>query len=168
MESKFIQTNSLHMHYLESGSGAPVIAIHGWPETSREYTLVAPHLGENIRLLAPDTRGHGQTEAPENGYDRATLAQDIIDFMDALDIEKCPIIAHDWGGIIATKLALDHGERVERLCLMDTICTGWPVFVQYFYWFMDGDRAEKIFRRSRQRFCAFNCGWLQHQPTTAP
>ena len=142
------------MHYLETGSetGTPVIALHGWPETSHEYTLVAPLLGDNIRLIAPDTRGHGDTEAPESGYDRVTLAQDIVDFMDAHEIEKCPVIAHDWGGIIACKLALDHGDRVERLVMMDTICTGWPEFVQYYYWFMDGDRAERFFTERAQDF----------------
>ncbi len=140
------------MHYLESGEGSPVIAIHGWPETSREWTEVAGHVGDGVRLLAPDTRGHGQTEAPPTGYDRARLAQDIVDFMDALEIKSCPVIAHDWGGIIAVKLALDHGDRVERLCLMDTICTGWPKFVQYYYWFMDGDRAERFFARHGRDF----------------
>ena len=40
---------------------------------------------------------------------------------------------------------MDHGERVERLVMMDTICTGWPLFSHYVYWFMDGDRAERFF-----------------------
>lgn len=140
------------MHYLESGQGDPVICIHGWPETSHEWTRIAPLLQNDMRLLAPDTRGHGRTAAPESGYDRAQLARDIVEFMDALEIDKCPIVAHDWGGIIAVKLALDHGERVERLCLMDTICTGWPMFVQYYYWFMDGNRAETFFAEYSQEF----------------
>ena len=96
------------MHYLESGSGRPVIAIHGWPETSHEWGRVASHLDAGVRLLAPDTRGHGRTAAPQSGYDRAQLALDIVHFMDALHIDACPVIAHDWGGIIACKLALDH------------------------------------------------------------
>lgn len=154
MKSKFIDTPALRMHYLEQGEGSPVIAIHGWPETSREWTEVAGDLAGDWRVLAPDTRGHGATEAPPDGYDRARLAMDIVDFMDALGIERCPIVAHDWGGIIAVKLALDHGERVERLCLLDTICTGWPVFVQYYYWFMDGDRAERFLSTRARDFIA--------------
>ncbi len=158
MKSKFINTPALRMHFLEEGKGSPVIAIHGWPETSREWTAVAGDLAGNWRVLAPDTRGHGDTEAPPDGYDRARLALDIVDFMDALNVERCPIIAHDWGGIIAVKLALDHGERVERLCLLDTICTGWPKFVQYFYWFMDGDRAERFFGARARDFIASTVG----------
>ena len=157
MESRFVDAAGLRMHYLESGSGRPVIAIHGWPETSHEWVRVASHLS-GIRLLAPDTRGHGKTAAPVSGYDRAQLALDIVRFMDALRIDKCPVIAHDWGGIIACKLALDHPDRVERLCMMDTICTGWPVFVQYYYWFMDGDRAERFFAKHSRSFIDFLIG----------
>jgi pimeloyl-ACP methyl ester carboxylesterase len=146
------------MHYLEAGRGRPVIAIHGWPETSHEWVRIAPLLGGHCRLLAPDTRGHGRTAAPASGYDRAQLALDVVRFMDALDIDRCPVIAHDWGGIIATKLALDHPDRVERLCLMDTICTGWPKFVQYYYWFMDGDRAERFFAKYGRAFIDFLVG----------
>ena len=152
MESRFVSAAGLRMHYLEHGTGKPVIAIHGWPETCHEWRRVAPLLGSEYRILAPDTRGHGQTEAPPDGYDRAQLARDIVAFMDAHGIDRCPVVAHDWGGIIAVKLALDHGERVERLCLLDTICTGWPTFVQYYYWFMDGDRAERFFAGNAEAF----------------
>jgi pimeloyl-ACP methyl ester carboxylesterase len=159
MESRYVDAAGLRMHYLDGGgAGRPLIAIHGWPETSHEWTRIAPHLAASGRLLAVDTRGHGQTAAPANGYDRAQLARDIVAFMDALGIERCPVIAHDWGGIIACKLALDHPDRVERLCLMDTICTGWPVFVQYYYWFMDDDRAERFFAKYAREFIAFLIG----------
>ena len=158
MESRFVNAAGLRMHYLEHGSGQPVIAIHGWPETCHEWRRVAPLLGPDYRVLAPDTRGHGQTEAPPDGYDRAQLAGDIVAFMDALGIDRCPVVAHDWGGIIAVKLALEHGDRVERLCLLDTICTGWPTFVQYYYWFMDGDRAERFFAERAEPFIRFVVG----------
>lgn len=159
MESRYVDAAGLRMHYLDGGGSArPVIAIHGWPETSHEWVRIAPHLARSCRLLAVDTRGHGKTAAPANGYDRAQLARDIVAFMDALDIERCPVIAHDWGGIIACKLALDHPDRVERLCMMDTICTGWPVFVQYYYWFMDDDRAERFFAKYSRQFIEFLIG----------
>jgi pimeloyl-ACP methyl ester carboxylesterase len=159
MESRYVDAAGLRMHYLDGGGHArPLIAIHGWPETSHEWVRMAPHLASSGRLLAVDTRGHGKTAAPAGGYDRAQLARDIVAFMDALGIERCPVIAHDWGGIIACKLALDHADRVERLCLMDTISTGWPVFVQYYYWFMDGDRAERFFSKHAREFIAFLIG----------
>ena len=152
MIGKFVDAGGLRMHYLELGAGAPVICLHGWPETCREWVSVAERLAPHHRVLAPDTRGHGDTAAPDGGYDRARLARDILCFMDALGIDQCPVVGHDWGGIIAVKLALDHGERVSRLGLLDTICTGWPTFVHYFYWFMDGDRAERFFATRAKDF----------------
>ena len=155
MKSKFVNTSALRMHYLEQGEGSPVIAIHGWPETSLEWVGVAGELAGDWRVLAPDTRGHGDTEAPPDGYDRARhWPRTSLTSWTRSDIERCPIVAHDWGGIIAVKLALDHGERVERLCLLDTICTGWPVFSQYVYWFMDGDRVERFFSTRARDFIA--------------
>ena len=63
------------------------------------------------------------------------------------------------------KLALEHGDRVERLCLLDTICTGWPVFVQYYYWFMDSDRAERFFASQAEPFIGSIIGG---QPMSLP
>ena len=145
MKSRRVQTAGINLHVLEQGTGKPVIALHGFPESSHEWRGVANELADEWRVIAPDTRGHGQSEVTEEGYTRAHFAQDVVDLMDALEIERCPVIAHDWGGIIAVKLALDHGERVERLCLLDTLCTGFPAWANYYYWFMDGDRAEKFF-----------------------
>ena len=158
MIGEFVDAGGLRMHYLEHGTGAPVICIHGWPETCREWVDVAERLAPHHRVLALDTRGHGDTAAPDEGYDRARLARDIVCFMDAMGIDQCPVIAHDWGGIIAVKLALDHGGRVSRLALLDTICTGWPTFVHYFYWFMDGDRAERFFATRAKDFIRSTIG----------
>lgn len=152
MNAQFVTAGNLRMHYLEAGDGPPVICIHGWPESAAEWLGVGERLSPQYRILAPDTRGHGRTAAPEQGYDRAQLARDIVNFMDALGIDQCPVIGHDWGGIIAVKLALDHGERVSKLALLDTICTGWFSFVQYYYWFMDGDRAERFFATRARDF----------------
>jgi pimeloyl-ACP methyl ester carboxylesterase len=152
MQSRYLEAGGLRIHYRMLGSGSPLICLHGWPETSHEWERIAPMLATRYRVIAPDTRGHGQTEAPGGGYDRAQLARDVVMLMDALGIERAPVLAHDWGGIIACKLALDHGSRVERLVMMDTICTGWPTFVTYFYWFFDGDRAERFFARYGRAF----------------
>ncbi len=149
-----VMAGALRIHYREWGDGEPVILLHGWPETSHEWRHVGPVLAADSRwrVLAPDTRGHGQTEAPPSGYTRAELADDIVAFMTALGIERAPIIAHDWGGIIAFKIAVDHGDRVARLALLDTITTGWPTFVDYYYWFMVPGLAERFFRDHSDSF----------------
>jgi pimeloyl-ACP methyl ester carboxylesterase len=149
-----VRVGDIDVHYRSWGSGRPIVALHGWPETSYEWRQVGPLLAAagNWQVLAPDTRGHGQTSAPPSGYTRGELAADVVGFMDALGIERAPVVAHDWGGIIAFKVAVDHGDRVERLALLDTITTGWPCFVDYFYWFMVPGLPERFFTQHAENF----------------
>jgi len=152
------------MHYYHAGKGEPVILIHGFPETAYEWRSQLPALGERFEVFAIDTRGHGKTEKPKTGYTRADLAQDIVNFMDALHLETARVVAHDWGGIIAVKLVLDHGQRISRLALMDTICTGWPVSTNYYFWFQSPGLAEQFFPRYGQQFIEMLIGGSANLP----
>jgi pimeloyl-ACP methyl ester carboxylesterase len=165
-----IQVGDLEVHYREWGDGVPLIALHGWPETSYEWRDVGPRLaaGGPWRVIAPDTRGHGRTTATADGYSRAQLARDVVDLMDALGIDAAPVVAHDWGGIIAFKLAVDHPHRVTKLALLDTITTGWPQFVDYYYWFMVPGLAERFFAEHAEDFIRTIIGRPPQRPLPAP
>jgi pimeloyl-ACP methyl ester carboxylesterase len=154
MESRFAQAGDLRMHYLRHGEGEPVVLIHGFPQTSHAWRRMMPLLGDRFTLHAIDTRGHGLTDKPDApaGYTRESLARDVVAFIDAMGWEAVNVVAHDWGGIIASKLALDFGDRVKRLALLDTITTGWPRFVEYYYWFMSPGRADRFFRDEERSF----------------
>lgn len=151
MESIYLNAGGLRMHALHEGSGEPVIFLHGFPETSREWLRVLPQLSSHFDCYAPDTRGHGKTDKPVGSYSRGTLAADVARFMDAIGVEKAAIVAHDWGGIIASKFVLDWPERVTKAALLDTLCTGWPAFVDYYYWFMT-DLPEAFFAKQSRGF----------------
>jgi pimeloyl-ACP methyl ester carboxylesterase len=148
MESLYAQAGDIRMHYLKEGSGEPVVMIHGFPETSHEWTRVMPLLADAFTMYAIDTRGHGKTDKLSDpaGYTRMQLARDVVNFIDAMRWPKVKVVAHDWGGIIAAKASLEFGDRIERLALLDTITTGWPTFVEYYYWFMSAGRADEFFR----------------------
>jgi pimeloyl-ACP methyl ester carboxylesterase len=154
MESLYAQAGDLRMHYLKDGAGEPVVLIHGFPQTSHEWTRVMPLLSDRFALHAVDTRGHGRTDKPADasGYTRMALATDIVRFIDAMGWDKVNVVAHDWGGIIASKLSLEYGDRIKRLALLDTITTGWPRFVEYYYWFMAPGRADRFFREHGRSF----------------
>ncbi|MDA1077056.1 MAG: alpha/beta fold hydrolase [Proteobacteria bacterium] len=145
MQSNFIQTRDLRMHYLQVGTGEPLIFIHGFPETSFEWRHQLEHFGKRYACFAPDTRGYGQTDKPGIRCTRTLLAQDIVNFMDALGLEKAAVVAHDWGGIIAFKLAIDWPERVTRLALLDTLCTVWIPMGVHGYWFKAAPHPEELF-----------------------
>ena len=152
MQSNFIQTRDLRMHYLQAGTGDPLIFIHGFPETSYEWRHQLAYFSQSYACFAPDTRGYGQTDKPGIRCTRQLLAQDIVNFMDALGLESAHIVAHDWGGIIAFKLAIDWPERVSRLALLDTLCTVWVPMGVHGYWFKAAPHPEELFANHHDGF----------------
>ena len=150
--SNLIQTRDLRMHYLQKGSGDPVIFIHGFPETSHEWRFQLDALSDTYACFAPDTRGFGKTDKPGVRVTRALLAQDIINFMDALGIEKAAVVGHDWGGIISFKVAIEWPERVTRLAQLDTLCTVWSPGGVHGYWFKAEPYPEEFFAAHHRGF----------------
>lgn len=152
LSGHLVQTADLRMHYLQRGTGDPVVLIHGFPETSYSWRHQLAALSEHYAVFAPDTRGFGQTDKPGTRVTRQILAQDVINFMDALGIERTAIVGHDWGGIIAFKLAIDWPHRVTRLALLDTLCTVWPRLAQHGYWFKAEPYPEEFFAKYHRGF----------------
>jgi len=140
------------MLYIQHGAGEPVIFIHGFPETSYEWRHQMAELGEDYACFAPDTRGFGQTDKPGIRISRHLLASDIVNFMDALGIERAAVVGHDWGGIIAFKLAIDWPHRVSRLALLDTLCTVWSPGGVHGYWFKAAPYPEEFFAQHHRSF----------------
>jgi pimeloyl-ACP methyl ester carboxylesterase len=152
MKSSYVQAGDIRMHYLQQGTGDPVLLIHGFPETSFEWRKQFPVLSERYAVFAPDTRGFGKTDKPAGRYSRRLLGGDIIRFMDAVGIEKAAVVGHDWGGIIAFKVAIDWPERVTRLALLDTLCTVWAPGAVHGYWFKAKPLPERFFARYHRQF----------------
>ncbi len=118
-----VRVNDLKMHYVEAGKGPPVLLLHGFPETWYCWRHQIPELSERYRLIVPDLRGYGETEKPADGYDKRTMANDIIALMQHCGVSKAAIVGHDRGARVATRLAKDHPDAVDRLVVMDNIPT---------------------------------------------
>ena len=104
----------LSMHVVEAGSGMPVLLLHGFPESSREFSAVMADLSRSARVIAPDLRGAGETDAPAKGYDVDTLIADVIALLDALGLDRVALVAHDWSALIGFELCLRHPDRVSH------------------------------------------------------
>jgi pimeloyl-ACP methyl ester carboxylesterase len=76
-------------------------------------------LGEDHRVLVPDLRGFGRSDAPDGDYSKHALAADVLALLDREGIERAAVVGHDWGGWIAWLLALEHPGRVERFVSLD-------------------------------------------------
>jgi pimeloyl-ACP methyl ester carboxylesterase len=125
VEHRFVDVDGLRVHVAEAGDGPPVLLLHGWPQHWYMWRGVIERLAPQFRLIAPDLRGFGWTEAPGDGYDADTFAADQVALLDALEIESASVIGHDWGGWTAFLLGLDYPERIERM----VICNAphpWP------------------------------------------
>ncbi len=117
-----IQSNGIRMRVAEMGDTGPlVIMAHGWPESwyswRHQITAVA---NAGYRVVAPDMRGYGMTDAPPQveDYDIVNLAADMVGIVDAYGDEKAIIIGHDWGSIVAWNSVLLHPDRFSALVAM--------------------------------------------------
>jgi pimeloyl-ACP methyl ester carboxylesterase len=115
VEHRYAVVDGFRMHYAEAGAGEPVILQHGWPQHWWAWRNQIPALAERYRVIVPDLRGYGWSEAPRGGYEKARFAQDVIALMDQLGIETARFAGHDWGAVAAYLLGLRHPERFERL-----------------------------------------------------
>jgi pimeloyl-ACP methyl ester carboxylesterase len=125
VEHRFVQAGGLRMHVAEAGEGEPMLLLHGWPQHWYAWRKVIPQLAPHVRVICPDFRGFGWSDVPDGGYDRETMARDVLALMDALDLQSVRLVGHDWGGWIGFLLALGHPERFER-CLALGIVPPWP------------------------------------------
>jgi haloacetate dehalogenase len=118
-----IRANGIRHHYAEAGEGAPIILLHGFPETSYAWRHQIPVLAKTYRVIAPDLRGYGETEKPASGYDKRTMANDVRELMRALDLPRIALVGHDRGARVATRFAKDHVDVLDRLVVMDNVPT---------------------------------------------
>jgi haloacetate dehalogenase len=115
--------NGILQHWVSAGDGPPVYLLHGFPETWFGWRKQIPTLAEHFTIIAPDLRGYGATEKPAAGYDKRTMANDLIALMDHLGHDRIALIGHDRGARVATRFAKDHRDRLDRLTVMDNIPT---------------------------------------------
>jgi pimeloyl-ACP methyl ester carboxylesterase len=120
-----VVAGSVRLHVAEAGEGPPLLLLHGWPQHWWSWRHLIPALAAEHRVLAPDLRGWGWSDAPPGDYAKTTFAADILALMDSEGLDRVSVIGHDWGGYTAFLLALEHPERVERLVALD-IAPPWP------------------------------------------
>jgi len=114
------------LHYAECGNpnGQPVVFLHGWPDSWFTFSRVFPLLPADLRALAPDQRGFGESDRPETGYSIPELAADVIAFLDALAIPRATLVGHSFGSFVARQTAIANPGRVGALMLIGTGFTG--------------------------------------------
>ena len=176
-----VRTPTLEIAYEEWGrpESAPVIGLHGFPDDAHAWAAVAPALAaQGCRVLAPYLRGYGPTRfldpAEPRMAQQAAIGQDLLDFMDALGIERAALAGYDWGGRAACIVAILAPARVRALVtiggynVQDTLAPPAPASAaqeraSWYQWYFNTERGRIGLERNRREICRLL--WRDWSPT---
>lgn len=127
-EHHVVATPGLRSHVATMGEGDPVVLLHGFPAHWWQWREIAPVIAAaGHRVICPDLRGTGWTEADDPRIERESHLHDLLALFDALGVERAHLVAHDLGAIGANQLAYSHPERVRSLVQLSVP----PVFMSF-------------------------------------
>ena len=177
--TRSVETDVLTIGYEESGAGFPVVLLHGFPDDVRAYDDVAPALVKvGFRALVPYLRGYGPTRFREPAAPRmaeqAAIGQDLLDFADALHLDRFAIAGYDWGGRAAAIAAALHPERVRAVVLIggytiqNTVAAPRPGPPEaeralWYQWYFNTERGRAGLDANRRPLCKLL--WQTWSPT---
>jgi pimeloyl-ACP methyl ester carboxylesterase len=175
----YVICGSIKLHYVEMGSpDAPLmLCLHGFPEFWYSWRHQLKYFSDKYRVIALDLRGYGESDKPEGieNYAMDLIVHDVELFIDALGYKKATVLAHDWGGATAQRLALKRPDLFDRFVVMNVphpkafaelfkkseqrkkswyffmfLCPGLP---EFFMKANDFENLEAIFRSKETGFC---------------
>lgn len=114
VEHSYVDVGGVSFHVAQAGAGDPIVLLHGWPQHWWIWRDIIPSLAESHRVICPDLRGLGWSDAPSHGYLKSELASDVLGVLDELGVDRFKLIAHDWGAFAGFLMCLRAPERVER------------------------------------------------------
>lgn len=123
-----VEVSGTTIHAVCAGSGAPLLLLHGYPQTHVMWHRIAPILAQRFTVVCPDLRGYGDSgkppsEASHRTYSKRLMAQDQVELMEALGFERFAVIGHDRGARVARRIALDHPGVVTKAAFLDIVPT---------------------------------------------
>lgn len=171
-----LDLNGIEMHVLEEGpiDGAPVLLLHGFPDSSHLWRAQIPVLADaGHRVLAPDLRGFGSSSRPAEveRYSLAAVLEDVTALLDHLEVGPTAVVAHDWGSPVGWLLAAGAPDRVTRLAALSVgfpVNPGWNTMAQraaswYILFFLRPEAEDALRRDDWWLFRAWSRGDGDHE-----
>ena len=109
------------MHYVEEGSGEPILLVHGNPTSAYLWRNVIPHLAGSGRCIALDLIGMGKSDKPDIPYRIFDHVEYFEGFIAALGLENIRLVLHDWGGFLGMHYAARHADNVRAIAFMEAV-----------------------------------------------
>ncbi|MGB3373595.1 MAG: alpha/beta hydrolase [Microbacterium sp.] len=160
-----VQVNGIRVSVRRSGSGEPILLLHGFPHTKELWRNVEPLLtAGGHQVIAPDLRGLGDSERARTGFEAQNQAKDQVRLLDALAVDAAHVVGFDVGAAVAFALTTQHSGRVRSLTIMEAIVGGLPGAEEFFraggpWWFgfhqAPGGLAEDIVAGSEDRYIRY-------------
>jgi haloalkane dehalogenase len=120
-EPRFKAINGFDMHYIDEGSGEPIVCLHGMPTWGYLYREFITPLSAFNRVIVPDHMGFGKSDVPDDlPYTMAQHVENLTQLLLSLDLSDITLVMHDWGGPIGFGFAVDHPDLVKRLVILNT------------------------------------------------
>lgn len=110
----------MELYYEELGQGTPVVFLHGFPFDHEIWQSVVPLVAKEARVILPDLRGHGRSPVPDGVYTMRQMAEDVVQLLDRLEIEKAVLVGHSMGGYVSLAFAHAYPGRLLGLGLVAT------------------------------------------------
>jgi haloacetate dehalogenase len=150
-----------------AGTGPGVLLLHGFPQTHYCWHRVAPALVERNTVVVCDLKGYGESRSEAGGplgegYSKREMAAELVELMGQLGLGRFSVVGHDRGGRVAYRMALDHPEAVERLCVLNIVPTvdqfermSAEASIEYYPWYFLAQPApfpERLLSASAEYF----------------
>ena len=155
-EPHYVEVEGSRMHYVEEGTGDPILFLHGNPTSSYLWRNIIPHLSSQGRCIAPDLVGFGKSDKPDLGYRFFDHVKYVDGFIEKLGLENITFVIHDWGSALGFHYAMRHEDNVKALAFMEAIVVplSWESF-------------PKDFKTGFRMFRTPGVGWAMIVPMNA-
>jgi 3-oxoadipate enol-lactonase len=124
MNDKVTLQDGTKIAYSLTGQGNPIVLLHCWTGNHKFWSNQIEYLSQDHMVFAPDYRGHGDSDVPDESFTVEKLAEDIYEVIKELNMSPAVIIGHSMGGMIAQYLCLEHSEDVSAMILIATLSSG--------------------------------------------
>jgi len=127
-EERFVRVGGQLVHVEQTGTGEPLVLLHGFGASTYAWRKVAPGLAESFRVIAIDLNGFGYTQRPaaRESYTPEGQVEMVLGTLDALGVEQAHFAGHSYGGALTLRLAVGHPERVRSMVLVDSAAPTYP------------------------------------------
>ena len=158
LTSNFVRNGDILTAYHDEGHGEPLLLLHGFTGSKLDFHDQLGWFTDGHRVLAPDQRGHGESYnlGRPDAYSLDILVEDLAGYLVALDVQRCHLLGHSMGGMVALRFALRYPERLTSLILMDTAAEPLTISPQAL--------REQLAKEVRANGCASRVKMLREMP----